>query len=103
VYVTYTHIFEVLQVHNKGKKYCQQLLDLGLPNEHGDFDHNMDYFKVTFYVTIFSKIIFPIKYDDLLNGFATFDYFQWKGITISMCVRKILNVRINSLKRHVRL
>ena len=45
---TYIHTFEGLQVHNKKKKYCQQLLDLGLPNEHGDLDYNMDYSKVTF-------------------------------------------------------
>jgi hypothetical protein len=93
---TYAHTFEGLQVHNKGKKHCQQLLDLSLPNEHGDLDHNMDYSKVTFYVTEFLKNPFPIKYDDPLNGFATLDYFRGKGITIPMCVRKVLNVRVNS-------
>ena len=93
---TCAHTFQSLQVHNKGKKYSQQLLDLGLPNEHGDLDHNTDYFNVTFYVTKFKKNPFPIKYDEPLNDFATLDYFRGKGITIPMCVRKILNVRVNS-------
>ena len=93
---TYAHTFEGLQVHNKGKKHCQQLLDLGLPNEHGDLDHNMDYSKVTFYVTKFSKNHFPIKHDDPSNDFATLDYFRGKGIIIPICVRKVLNVRVNS-------
>jgi hypothetical protein len=44
---------------------------------------------------MFSKNIFPIKYDDPLNGFVTLDYFRGKGIIIPMCVRKILNVRVN--------
>jgi hypothetical protein len=61
----------------------------------GDLDHNMDYSKVIFYITIVSKNHFPIKYDDPLNGFATFDYFRGKHITIPMCVRKFLNVRLN--------
>jgi hypothetical protein len=56
----------------------------------------MDYSNVIFYVTMFLKNHFPIKYDDSLNGFATLDYFRGKGITIPMCVRKVLNVRINS-------
>ena len=100
---TYVHTFEGLQVHNNERKHCQQLFDLGLPNEHGDIDHNMDYSNVTFYVTMFSKNHFLIKYDDLLNGFGTLDYFQGKGITISMCVSKILNVRVNSRfsKEHI--
>ena len=93
---TYTHTFEGLQVHNKKKKYCQQLLDLGLPNEHGDLDYNMDYSKVTFYITNFSTNPYHIKYDDPLNNFATLNYFRGKCNTTSMCVRKILNMRINS-------
>jgi hypothetical protein len=93
---TYAHTFECLQVFDKEKKHCQQLLGLGLPNEHGDLDHNMDYSKVTFYVTIFSKNLFSIKYDDFLNGLATLDYFREKCITISMYVRKVLKVRVNS-------
>ena len=92
----YAHNFKGLQVHNKGKKHCQQLLDLGLPNEYGELDHNMNYSNVTFYLTMFSKIKFPIKYDDPLNGFAILDYFRWKGITILMCMRKVLNMRVNS-------
>ena len=61
----------------------------------GDLDHNMDYSKVIFYIKIISKNHFPIKYDDPLNGFATFDYFRGKHITIPMCVRKVLKVRVN--------
>lgn len=56
----------------------------------------MDYSKVIFYVTQFSKNSFPIKYDDPLNDFAILDYFRGKCITIPMCVRKVLNVRVNS-------
>jgi hypothetical protein len=56
----------------------------------------MDYSKVTFYVTMFSKNNFPIKYDDPLNDFATLDYFRGKDTTIPMCVRKVLNMRVNS-------
>jgi hypothetical protein len=92
---TYAHIFKGLQVHNKGKKHYQQLLDLGLPNEHSDLDYNMNYSNVIFYVTMFSKNHFPIKYEDPLTGFATLDYFRGKNITIPMCVRKFLNVRVN--------
>ena len=93
---TYAHIFGGLQIHNKGTKHYQQLLDLGLPNEYGDLDHNIDYSNVTFYVIIFSKIYFLIKYDDPLNDFVTLDYFRGKCITIPMSVKKILNVRVIS-------
>ena len=72
------------------------MLDLGLPNEHGDLDHNMDYSNVTFHVTMFPKTNFSIKYDDPLNGFATLDYLRGKCIIIHMCMKKVLNVRINS-------
>ena len=72
------------------------MLNLGLPNEHGDLDYNKDYSKVTFYGTKFWKNHFSIKYDEPLNGFITLDYFRGIGITILMCVRKILNVRVNS-------
>ena len=70
------------------------MLDLDLPNEHGDLDHNIDYSNVIFYVTMFSKNHFLIKYDDPLNNFATLDYFRGKGITIPMCVRKVSNVKV---------
>ena len=93
---TYAHTFEGLQGHNKGKKHRQQLLNLGQPSEHGDLDHHVDYSNVTFYVTEFLKNSFPIKYEDPLNGFATLNHFRGKGISIPMCVRKVLNVRVNS-------
>ena len=72
------------------------MLELGLPYKHGDLDHNIDYSNITFNVTMFSKNHFHIKYDDPLNDFVTFDYFRVKGITIPICVRKVLDVRINS-------
>jgi hypothetical protein len=93
---TYAHTFEGLQVHNKGKKHCQQLLDLSLPNEHGDLDHNMDYSKITFYVTMFPENPFSIQYDNLLYDFATLDYFRGKGITIPLCVTIFLNMTVNA-------
>ena len=96
VYGIYAYTFEDFQAHNKRKKHCQQLLNLGLPNEHDDLDYNKDYSKVTFYVTEFLKNHFPIRYEDPLNGFITLDYFRETDITIPMCVRKVLNVRGHS-------
>ena len=45
---------------------------------------------------MFSKNHFHIEYDDPLNDFVTLDYFRVKGITIPICVRKVLDVRVNS-------
>jgi hypothetical protein len=93
---TYAHTFEAFQVYNKRKKYYYQLLYLDLLNEHGDLDHNMDYSKITFYVTMFPENPFSIQYDNLLYDFATLDYFRGKGITIPLCVTIFLNMTVNA-------
>ena len=76
------------------EKYQQQLLDMGLPEEHCDLVHNVEYSKIPFFVSKFLKKSKPIKYAEPFGSWRTINHFWGKGITISFKVRKVLNVHI---------
>jgi hypothetical protein len=78
-----------LQQHNGGKKHKSQLLALGLPLEHGEFDYCEKFMQVPCVNGDTNVVI----YEEPLVGFSLIEDFRTQGISIPKCVRKVLRVK----------
>lgn len=78
-----------LHQHNGGKKHKNQLLELGLPLEHGEFDYCEKFVQVPCYNGNCDIII----YEEPLVGFSMIEDFRAQGISIPKCVRRVLKVQ----------
>ena len=81
------------RAHNGGKKHRDRLTVLGLPTIHSDFDHYEEYMMISFFSSEVGSTSNPLKYEDPLVALSTIESFRAKGISIPLCVRRVLKVK----------
>lgn len=94
VCLTYGHSLKELKDHNGGKKHKAQLVEKGLPEQHGDLAHSVEYMCMPFYVSEFLRNSKPIRYAEPLHGLKTIKKFREHGVSIPSKVRKVLHVDV---------